>query len=75
MNLNNPINYDHELLMLELQPDELEMAKVCAIKVKAHLEKLCRQNAHYLPNLTVVNSIISQYEEALNCGNRGFGWN
>ena len=70
MNLDNQINFDHELLMDDLQPDELEMARICALNVKTHLERLCKQNKQYLSNLTMVNSIIAQYEKALQSDSR-----
>ena len=75
MNLNHPINFDHELLILDLHPDELEMARICAVKVKSHLERLCEKNTEYLSNLTMVNSIISQYEKAIQCGSDTAGLN
>ncbi len=68
MNLNHQINLDHESLIHELEPDELEIAKTCAYKVKAHLEKLSLKDQQYLNNLSIVNNIISQYDKALRCG-------
>ena len=65
---HNQINTDHELLMLELHPSELEITKACAYKVKTHLEKLSESRPNYLTNLTIVNGIISQYEKALRLG-------